>query len=160
MDHSKKYASTSFHLASIEKLRISDTIITALPTSIGKLQNLKKIKLSSTRLSALPEEIGNLTSLETLDLLDMNIYTFPPSIACALMLNSNKARYKISMLQNTPGLWPYMLENATSAYSSDSISVRGLGEASFRVSKADAIHHLLILRRNFFVETISVKIYT
>ena len=46
-------------MALLEELHLYGPGVTALPSSIGKLQHLKKLNLSNTSLSALPEDIGS-----------------------------------------------------------------------------------------------------
>ena len=59
---------------------LSNKGLSALPESIGNLQNLQELWLYNNNLSSLPESIGNLQNLERLDLFKNKLSSLPKSI--------------------------------------------------------------------------------
>ena len=69
------------YLKDLETLRVSWSVITEIPSSIGQLKNLKELYLGTNMLlMKLPEEIGDLVSLTRLDLSTTMIGSLPASI--------------------------------------------------------------------------------
>jgi hypothetical protein len=66
------------NLSNLKSLYLYGSMITSLPSSIGRLQNLELLDLHNTdNLSELPEEIGDLTRLRDFDLKESAVTSFP-----------------------------------------------------------------------------------
>ena len=68
------------YISSLQELYVSDTSITTLPASIGKLRNLQSIYLYNNRITSLPSSIGDLTQLRTLNVYEPRLYSIPSSM--------------------------------------------------------------------------------
>ena len=76
-------------------LDLSDSIITALPESFGRLTNLQALDLHHTKLCKLPESFGCLSSLHDLDIFNTDLTTLPESFGQLTSL-------RVLDLRNTP----------------------------------------------------------
>ncbi|MCB9805253.1 hypothetical protein H6769_06670 [Candidatus Peribacteria bacterium] len=58
-----KFPDSLVNLASLEKLAITQTNITELPTNFEKLNQLTSLSLKNNNLTSLPEKIGDISTL-------------------------------------------------------------------------------------------------
>lgn len=64
-------------IPNLEKLNLTDNLLTTLPDTIGALTSLKEINLTRNEIESLPESVENLNSLEVISLYENDLRTFP-----------------------------------------------------------------------------------
>lgn len=82
-------------LHSLERLSLSNNLLTSLPHGFGRLPNLRSLHMSNNKFEAFPLEVCYLRALEFLDLSDNLLVAIPKEISSlktlgTLLLNYNK----------------------------------------------------------------------
>ncbi len=91
------------NLSNLQRLHISQTPLTKLPVSIGKLQNLYYLQVRQGSLKKIPAQIGNMKKLSDLDLSYNQIRKVPKEMA--RLQNIFNINLSYNQITNLPDEW-------------------------------------------------------
>jgi hypothetical protein len=110
-------------MASLIELRASDTGLTSLPESIGRLSRLRELHLRNNKLASLPESVGTLRELRQIDLRGNPLTNLPAALAALPQLKKLDLRWVTTLAP--PRWWPNS-KHAAAWFTTDTRSIESL----------------------------------